>query len=131
MCGQLNYENFANTEALFAAGLSYVLKEKIRADQVRRVGLLEQALEVTLFERLPSGVSLTEAGETFLPFARQALVAVKDSQEAMGQFKQTVRGTVKLAMVGTLANTDLTDKLHRLCWCVAKKGTCPSARHRF
>lgn len=35
MCGQLNHENFASTEALFAAGLSYVLKEKIRADQVR------------------------------------------------------------------------------------------------
>lgn len=79
----------------------------------RRIGVLEQELEVTLFERLPSGVSLTEAGESFLPFARQALAAVKDSQEAMQQFKQTVRGTVKLAMVGTLANTDLTDKLHR------------------
>lgn len=43
----------------------------------RRIHNLEQELGTELFERLPRGMVLTEAGETFLPLAREILASVE------------------------------------------------------
>ena len=48
----------------------------------RRIDLLEREIGVPLFDRIPSGVRLTDAGETFLPYARQVLAAARDGAEA-------------------------------------------------
>ena len=79
----------------------------------RRIDLLEKEVGSPLFERTPNGVILTEAGSIFLPFARQALAAAKDGLEAVRTFTENVQGTVKLALVGTLASTTLTKKLQQ------------------
>lgn len=79
----------------------------------RRIDLLEKEIGSPLFERAPAGVMLTEAGHIFLPFARQALAAAKDGLEAVRTFTGSVQGTVKLAIVGTLASTALTQKLQQ------------------
>ena len=77
----------------------------------RRISLLERELGVTLFERVHGGALLTEAGRTFLPFARQVLAATRDGLEAIQLLEQQEQGTIKLALVGTLASTNLTTRL--------------------
>lgn len=77
----------------------------------RRISLLERELNATLFERVHGGVLLTEAGHTFLPFARQVLAATRDGIEAIQALEQQEQGTIKLALVGTLASTNLTARL--------------------
>lgn len=74
----------------------------------RRMSLLEQELGVPLFDRVHAGAVLTEAGKTFLPYAHRALAATQDGVEALRELAQQEQGTIKLALVGTLASTDLT-----------------------
>jgi len=79
----------------------------------RRVHLLEQELEVPLFERVRSGVILTDAGRAFLPHAEALLASMRDGIDAVGAVRGTTRGTVTLAIVGTLASTSLSQRLLR------------------
>src|SRR5262249_52798284 len=54
---------------------------------------------------------LTEAGRTFLPHAEALLASMRDGLEAVQALNRADRGTVTLAMVGTLASTTLTARL--------------------
>lgn len=77
----------------------------------RRIELLERELGAPLFERLSSGIRLTEAGKTFLPFAQQTLATLEDGRAAVVDLETEEQGTITLAMVGTLASTQLTSHL--------------------
>ncbi len=77
----------------------------------RRIELLERELGAPLFERVPAGARLTEAGRVFLPFARQVLAATRDGAAAVRALDEEARGTITLALVGTLAGTSLTGRL--------------------
>ncbi|KAA2242143.1 LysR family transcriptional regulator [Salinarimonas soli] len=77
----------------------------------RRVKLLEEELNAPLLERLGSRVVLTEAGRAFLPFAEAALAILRDGVEAVSVAREGIGGTVSLALVGTLAATDLVNVL--------------------
>jgi DNA-binding transcriptional LysR family regulator len=79
----------------------------------RRVHLLEEELGAPLFERMRRGVVLSEAGRAFLPYAEALLASVRDGIEAVEALRGTGRGTVTLAVVGTLASTPLTERLRR------------------
>ncbi|MGH1342376.1 MAG: LysR family transcriptional regulator [Nannocystales bacterium] len=79
----------------------------------RRIGQLEHALGQPMFDRLPSRVTLTDAGTAFLPFARRTLAAVQDGRAAVLASAGSLGGIVTLALVGTLAATDLTTRLKR------------------
>lgn len=79
----------------------------------RRLGLLEQKLGAPLFERIRGRARLTEAGRAFLPHAEGALAALKDGREAVRDLQGGLRGTVSLALVGTLADTQIVDALRR------------------
>lgn len=79
----------------------------------RRIRLLEQELGAPLIETVRGGVALTEAGRAFLPHAEAALAAIRDGTEAVRGIRQEERGTVSLALVGTLASTTLVDHLRR------------------
>lgn len=79
----------------------------------RRIHLLEHELGAPLFDRLRSGVVLTDAGRAFLPHAEAVLASARDGQEAVGALRGGDRGAVTLALVGTLASTTLTDRLRR------------------
>jgi DNA-binding transcriptional LysR family regulator len=78
----------------------------------RRIELLEHELGAPLFERLPGGIRLSEAGQAFLPYAQQALAAVEDGKAAVHALEEEEKGTITLALVGTLASTQLTKHLH-------------------
>lgn len=79
----------------------------------RRIHLLEHELGAPLFERLRSGVMLTDAGRAFLPHAEALLASMRDAIDAVHALRGTSRGTVTLGVVGTLASTMLTECLRR------------------
>src|SRR3989442_710712 len=61
----------------------------------------------------PPGPRLTEAGRTFLPHAEALLASMRDGVAAVQALNRADRGTVTLALVGTLASTTLTARLQR------------------
>src|SRR5437870_1601875 len=79
----------------------------------RRLHLLEHELGAPLFERIRSGVVLTDAGRAFLPHAEALLASMRDGIDAVGALRGTDRGAVTLAAVGTLASSALTESLRR------------------
>ena len=79
----------------------------------RRVHLLEHELGAPLFDRVRAGATLTDAGRAFLPHAEALLASMRDGVEAVGALRGGDRGAVRLAVVGTLASTTLTERLRR------------------
>jgi DNA-binding transcriptional LysR family regulator len=79
----------------------------------RRIQLLEHELGAPLFERMRTGVLLTDAGRAFLPHAEALLASKRDGIEAVAALRGASTGTVTLAIVGTLASTTLTERLRR------------------
>ncbi|MGH7124081.1 MAG: LysR family transcriptional regulator [Stellaceae bacterium] len=77
----------------------------------RRLGILEHELGAPLFERLRGEARLTEAGRAFLPHAEAALASIKDGQEAVRGLQAGIGGAVSLALVGTLADTQIVGAL--------------------
>jgi len=77
----------------------------------RRLHLLEHELGAALFERIGRSFVLTEAGRAFLPHAQTVLAALHDGREAVRALREPTRGTVTLALVGTLAGSSLTRAL--------------------
>src|SRR5262247_2290568 len=70
----------------------------------RRLHLLERELGAPLFERIRSGVVLTEAGRAFLPHAEALLACMHDGVDSVRALHQVDRGAITLALVGTLAS---------------------------
>jgi DNA-binding transcriptional LysR family regulator len=66
---------------------------------------VESHLGTPLFERVRSGVVLTEAGRAFLPYAEAVLASLKDGAEAVRGLARGERGAGSIALVGTLAST--------------------------
>src|SRR5215831_6961032 len=65
----------------------------------RRIELLERELGAPLFERLPGGIRLTEAGLALLPHAQLALAAVEDGRAAVRALEAEEVGSITLALV--------------------------------
>ena len=74
----------------------------------RRIKLLEDDLGAPLFERVSGGVSLSQAGRVLLPYAERALAAIEDAKNAVRELERPNGGPITIAIVGTLASTDLT-----------------------
>src|SRR3984893_11277517 len=79
----------------------------------RRIGLIEQELGAPLLERVHGGASLTEAGRAFLPFAEAVLSAIEDGRQAVQATISNVGGAVSLALVGTLADSNIVEVLRQ------------------
>lgn len=79
----------------------------------RRIALLEQELDVKLFERAAGGIALSQAGRALLPHAERALASLRDAEDAIRALAAGNAGPLAMAIVGTLAGTDLTGVLRR------------------
>lgn len=77
----------------------------------RRIALLEDELGVKLFERAAGGIALTQAGRALLPHAERAVASLRDAQDAIRSLAAGDAGPLTMAIVGTLAGTDLTGVL--------------------
>lgn len=64
----------------------------------RQIQLLEQELGYALFERLPRGVCLTEAGRSFLDDARAILDSVETASDQGRRIARGEAGSLRLAM---------------------------------
>ena len=74
---------------------------------------LEARLGTRLFERTTRSVRLTEAGETYLNYARRAMEEVEDAEAAVSKLAEQPRGTLRVAMPVTLAQSSVAPKLAR------------------
>lgn len=72
-----------------------------------RIGELEKALGATLFERRPHGVTLTLAGQTLLPHARDIVEAFERASRAMEQPKPVPLAAVRIGVIPTVGATIL------------------------
>jgi DNA-binding transcriptional LysR family regulator len=79
----------------------------------RRMRLLEEELGAPLFERVRGRIALTGAGGALLPFAEAVLSAVEDGREAVRATIDENAGAVSLALVGTLADSNIVDVLRQ------------------
>lgn len=67
----------------------------------KRVAQLEQAVQATLFARSTRRIALTPAGETYLDFARQALLALGNADERLRDLRQSLSGQIRITAPGS------------------------------
>ncbi len=78
-----------------------------------RLQSLESSLGEQLFVRTRRGMRLTEAGETFLPFAEHAVAALADGRERLDELRRGVAGRLVLGAPPTVSTYTLPDLLAR------------------
>lgn len=76
---------------------------------------LEKELGVKLFERIPSGPILTNAGETLLPWARRLVRQSIEMEEMMNSLQNKVVGSLKIACSTTAGKYILPKLTARFC----------------
>ena len=84
-----------------------------KAAASKSMARLEKRLGTRLFERTTRRLRLTEAGETYLNYARRAMEEVEDGEAAVSKLTQQPRGTLRVAMPVTLAQSSVAPKLAR------------------
>lgn len=65
----------------------------------RQIHQLEEEIGVALFERLPRGLKLTEAGRIFLEETRKALATIEGGLKAAKQARDGLRGQLRIGFV--------------------------------
>jgi len=74
----------------------------VQSNVTGRIRALEQSLRTPLFYRESRGVSLTQAGQRLLPYARQVARLLSDAEQAVLS-DETPRGTLRLGSMETTA----------------------------
>ena len=70
----------------------------------RQIHLLEEALGVKLFDRLPRGVQLTEAGRILAEDARRIFALAQQSESTMREIRSLASGRLALGASSTIGN---------------------------
>ena len=79
----------------------------------RLVQTMEHRLGVRLFDRVTTGMVLTEAGEAFLPHARLLVAEMAQAIDLIDEIKGLKRGQVRLGAVSSITSTFLPSAIHR------------------
>lgn len=79
----------------------------------RLIRAMEHQLGVRLFDRVTTGMVLTEAGQAFLPHARFLVAEMAQAEELIDEIKGLRRGQVRLGAVSSVTSTFLPDAIHR------------------
>jgi DNA-binding transcriptional LysR family regulator len=80
--------------------------ERLRVNHstvLRRIAELEQRLGAHMFEKLPSGYRLTDAGEEVLEYAKQMEASSNQLETRVFGRDQNVRGLLRVTLAPTLA----------------------------
>src|ERR1700722_8575244 len=77
--------------------------EVTHSTALRRIAQLEQRLGAQMFEKLPSGYRLTDAGEEILEFAEQMEASSNRLETRVFGRDQSVRGRLRVTLAPTLA----------------------------
>jgi len=80
----------------------------------RRLAVLEGQVGVPLFDRVGRQLRLSDAGAALLPHAERIAAAVGDAEAAARSARRGDAGSLRLVVVGTLADAGLTAVLQRL-----------------
>jgi DNA-binding transcriptional LysR family regulator len=84
------------------------------ATVARRLDSLEKLAGVVLFDRRPSGTSLTDAGALLLPFAEKMETEAVRAASVLQQREAEVSGTVRIGAPDALGNVVLAHELGKL-----------------
>ncbi len=87
--------------------------EVSKAAVSKAITRLEARLGARLFERSTRRLRLTEAGETYLGYSRRALEEAHEGDAAVTKLNEEPRGTLRVIMPVTLAQTSVAPKLAR------------------
>lgn len=85
----------------------------------RRIDALERALGLTLFDRRPSGYTLTPAGVHLVPRAEVVVLATTEALSAARQFRRGLTGQVRVTASVAFAQTFMTSAIRDF------RRTCP------
>ena len=107
--------------AVARAGSVRAAAQRLRVNHstvLRRIAQLEERIGAQMFEKLPSGYRLTDAGEAVLEFAEQMEASSNQLETRVFSRDQSVRGLLRVTLARTLAThllmTDFADfaRLH-------------------
>lgn len=90
-----------------AAGALHVAQPALS----RQMQRLEHQIGARLFERTPQGVSLTQAGQEFLPYAKSLL---RTAERGVSAARAAPAGTIVIGHIGDLVVTPAVRELRRL-----------------
>ncbi|MGH8443630.1 MAG: LysR family transcriptional regulator [Solimonas sp.] len=79
----------------------------------KQLGEFERTLGVALFDRLPRGVRITEAGRVLSGYARRLFAIEAEAEQAMGDLQQLARGRIAIGASRTIGAYLLPDLLAR------------------
>ena len=99
------------------AGRLTVAAARLQLDHTtlsRRIGALEHALKAKLFDRSPSGYTLTEQGERLLPMAEEMERLAIGAQERVGGSAASVEGAVRIGSPEGFGSYFLAPRIGRL-----------------
>ncbi|WP_093281597.1 LysR family transcriptional regulator [Solimonas aquatica] len=68
----------------------------------KQLAEFERALKVNLFDRLPRGVRLTEAGKLLLGYANRLFALEAEAEQALGDLRQLTRGRIAIGASRTI-----------------------------
>jgi DNA-binding transcriptional LysR family regulator len=120
-CTMIDWDDVRYFLAVARGGSVRAAAERVgvnHATVLRRIGQLEERLGAQMFEKLPSGYRLTEAGEEVLEFADQMEASSHLLETRVFGRDQSVRGLLRITMPPPLAThllmPDLADfaRLH-------------------
>ncbi len=80
-----------------------------KAHVSKQLSKLEQALGVQLLFRTTRRLSLTEAGTTYLAYCRQLRDTLDEAEHAVSDFRQEVRGRVRITVPTTFGVTYMSE----------------------
>ena len=109
--------SFATFVAIQQAGSISGAADRLHLSQPavsRRLQALERRLGVPLFDRVTSGLIITDSGRALLPHAQRALAAEADGVRAVADRRSNAVGSVALGVVGSLVELHVTPALRTL-----------------
>ena len=79
----------------------------------RTIKDLEQRLQVDLFERHSRGMSLTQAGELFLPRARSLLFEIEETKHLVEEVRGLRRGRIRIGAIAAAVRAYLPEAIDK------------------